>query len=159
MRVLPLVLVIICSLSTLSSMALKDQAIVLPLNDWPSQRLLSKIVGSKIEQLGYPVEYLPINSINQMAALRKGLVHLQVKVWQTYDDGAFIKAVKKGLIEDIGQHTAVGREDLWYPDYVEELCPGLPAWQALRKCASIFSGTNQSNKGITLGRGIIMMQV
>jgi glycine betaine/proline transport system substrate-binding protein len=48
-RVLPLVLVIICSLSTLSSMALKEQAIVLPLNDWPSQRLLSKIVGSKIE--------------------------------------------------------------------------------------------------------------
>ena len=83
-----------------------------------------------------------------MAALRKGLVHLQVEVWQTYDDGAFIKAVKKGLIEDIGQHTAVGREDCWYPDYVEELCPGLPAWQALRKCASIFSGTNQSNKGI-----------
>jgi glycine betaine/proline transport system substrate-binding protein len=63
-RVLPLVLVIICSLSTLSSMALKEQAIVLPLNDWPSQRLLSKIVGSKIEQLGYPVEYLSINSIN-----------------------------------------------------------------------------------------------
>ncbi len=128
-------------------MAVEEQAIVLPLNDWPSQRLLSKIVGSKIEQLGYPVEYLSINSINQMGALRKGFVHIQVEVWQTYADGDFIKAVNNGYIEDLGQHSAFGREDWWYPDYVAELCPGLPDWKALKKCAPIFSANKQHDKG------------
>ncbi|ALO34224.1 glycine/betaine ABC transporter substrate-binding protein [Colwellia sp. MT41] len=128
--------------------SLAKEAIVLPLNDWASQRLLSKIVGDKIEQLGYPVEYLVISSINQMGALRKGLVHIQVEIWQTYDDGTFAQAVKAGYIEDLGLHSALGREDWWYPEYVEQLCPGLPAWQALKKCAEIFSGDSQSSKGV-----------
>jgi glycine betaine/proline transport system substrate-binding protein len=144
-RVLPLFLLILISLRT---MAVEEQAIVLPLNDWPSQRLLSKIVGAKIQQLGYPVEYLPVNSINQMGALKKGLIHLQVEIWQTYKDGKFINSVNKGYIEDLGEHTAVGREDWWYPDYVEEFCPGLPDWQALKKCAEIFRGKDKSEKGI-----------
>ncbi|PKI14931.1 glycine/betaine ABC transporter substrate-binding protein [Colwellia sp. 12G3] len=120
----------------------------MPLNDWPSQRLLSKIVGAKIEQLGYPVEYLPISSINQIGALRKGFVHIQVEVWQTYDDGEFIKAVNKGYIEDLGLHSAFGREDWWYPEYVEELCPELPSWQALKNCTAIFSDDNHGTKGV-----------
>ncbi len=122
--------------------------IVLPLNDWPSQRLLSKIVGDKIEQLGYPVEYLPISSTNQMVALRKGFIHIQVETWQTYGDGEFSKAVSEGYIEDLGLHTAFGREDWWYPDYVEKLCPGLPDWRALKKCSELFSDDKHGSKGV-----------
>jgi len=122
--------------------------IVLPLNDWPSQRLLSKIVGDKIEQLGYPVEYLPISSINQIGALRKGVVHLQVEMWQTYDDGELSQAINKGYIEDLGLHRANGREDWWYPDYVEQLCPELPDWKALKKCSALFSDDSHGNKGV-----------
>lgn len=128
--------------------AFNEDVVVLPLNDWPSQRLLSKIVGDKIAQLGYKVEYLPISSSDQMGAMRKGFVHLQVETWQTYDDGEFSKAIKNGYIEDLGLHTAFGREDWWYPDYVADLCPGLPSWQALKACSKIFSEGRQNNKGI-----------
>ncbi|PKG81068.1 glycine/betaine ABC transporter substrate-binding protein [Colwellia sp. 75C3] len=145
MRVSLLFLLILVSLR---AMAVEEQAIVLPLNDWPSQRLLSKIVGAKIEQLGYLVEYLPLSSINQLGAMRKGFVHIQVEIWQTYDDGDFIKAVNKGYIEDLGLHSAFGREDWWYPEYVEELCPDLPSWQALKKCTAIFSDGNHGSKGV-----------
>ncbi len=129
-------------------MAFKEEAIVLPLNDWPSQRLLSKIVGDKIEQLGYPVEYLPISSINQIGALRKGVVHIQVEMWQTYDDGELSLAIDRGYIEDLGLHSAFGREDWWYPDYVEQLCPELPDWKALKKCSALFSDDSHGSKGV-----------
>lgn len=145
MRVLLAIILIHFSLNTHAS---AEDVIVLPLNDWPSQRLLSKIVGDKIEQLGYSVEYLPISSVNQMGALRKGLVHLQVELWQSYDEGHFGKAVKAGYIEDLGLHTAIGREEWWYPEYVEQLCPELPKWQALKKCAGLFSDDNKADKGI-----------
>ena len=127
---------------------LAKDPIVLPLNDWPSQRLLSKIVGDKIIQLGYPVEYMPISYINQIGALRQGYVHFQVEMWQTYGDGDLSQAIKKGYIEDMGLHTANGREDWWYPDYVEDFCPGLPDWQALKKCSDIFMDDDHGNKGV-----------
>jgi len=146
-RVLSLLLSLLL-ITALEAMATKEKAIVFPLNDWPSQRLLSKLVGAKIEQLGYPVEYLAINSVNQIGALKKGLVHVQLEVWQTYADGNFIKAVNQGHVEDLGRHSAFGREDWWYPDYVEALCPGLPDWQALKKCSKIFSNGRDDGKGI-----------
>ncbi len=135
-------------LLTFRAHSFTQDPIVLPLNDWPSQRLLSKIVGDKIEQLGYPVEYLPISSINQLGALRKGVVHIQVEAWQTYDDGEFSQVIKKGYIDDLGLHSAFGREDWWYPDYVEQLCPELPDWQALKKCSALFSDDSHGAKGV-----------
>jgi glycine betaine/proline transport system substrate-binding protein len=144
-RLFPLLLLLVFSVKVL---AFKDKAIVLPLNDWPSQRLLTQLVGDKIEQLGFAVEYLPINSINQLGAMRKGLVHIQVEIWQTYDDGEMSKAFEKGYIDDLGLHSAFGREDWWYPEYVEELCPGLPNWQALKKCSALFSDDSHGDKGV-----------
>jgi len=140
-------LFILLSLTTFLALA-SEKPIVLPLNDWPSQRLLSKIVGSKIEALGYKVDYLSISSVDQLGALRKGIVHLQVEMWQSFDDGLFMQAVAKGHIEDLGLHTAYGREDWWYPDYVAEQCPGLPDWRALNRCATLFSADGQSGKGV-----------
>jgi len=125
-----------------------EEAVVLPLNHWSSQQLLTKIVGKKIEQLGYNVEYLPMSSTLELGALRKGLIHLQVEAWQSHEDGPFMTAVNKGYIEDMGLHSATGREDWWYPAYVKEMCPGLPKWQALKKCSAIFAREGSGSKGV-----------
>ncbi|WP_440873701.1 ABC transporter substrate-binding protein [Thalassotalea sp. PLHSN55] len=125
-----------------------DSTIVLPFNGWVSQRILTKIVGNKISELGYKVEYLPINSIDQIGALRTGLVHLQIETWQNEGDGNIQIAIDKGLIEDLGTHSAIGREEWWYPKFVEKLCPGLPNWQALNACAEIFSNQTEPTKGV-----------
>jgi len=135
-------------LITFRAFSFAQPPIILPLNDWPSQRLLSKLVGDKIEQLGFAVEYLPISSINQLGALRKGIIHIQVEVWQTYDDGEVGIAFDKGYIDDLGLHSAFGREDWWYPEYVEQLCPGLPNWKALKKCSALFIDDSHGGKGV-----------
>ena len=145
MRVLLLILLIFTSTKLYSS---ADEPIVLPVNHWASQKLLIKIVGNKIEQLGYKVDYLPMNSTLELGALRKGFIHFQVELWQSHDDGPFMKAVSKGYVEDMGLHRAIGREDWWYPSYVKELCPGLPKWQALKKCSAIFSRQGSGSKGV-----------
>lgn len=142
MRVLAITVSILFSLAIFASSADK---IVLPLNHWASQQLLTKLVGNKIEQLGFAVDYLPIKADLQVGALRTGVIHVQVSVWQSQKDDDFTQAVKRGLVEDLGVYSAQGREDWWYPAYVEAICPGLPNWQALRDCAPLFG---KNGKGV-----------
>jgi len=139
---------IIISLIPIKLYASEEDTIVLPLNDWGSQRILTKLVGNKIKQLGYQVEYLPITSTLQLGALRKGVVHLQIELWQSHDDGDYFQAFAKGFIDDLGTHQAFGREDWWYPTYVEQYCPGLPNWQALKDCSAIFASETSQHKGV-----------
>ena len=122
--------------------------IVLPLNHWASQQLLTKLVGNKIGQLGFAVDYLPIKADLQIGALRTGVIHIQVSVWQSQKDDELRQAVKRGLVEDMGAYSAIGREDWWYPEYVEKLCPGLPHWLALKECASLFGKGGKDGKGV-----------
>jgi len=61
------------------------------------------------------------------------------------------EAKSKGGIVDAGDHSAVTREDWWYPAYVEDICPGLPDWEALNACAEEFSVPETAPKGRFLG--------
>ena len=51
----------------------------------------------------------------------------------------FARQIRRKNILDAGSHKAVTREDWWYPDYVAKICPGLPDWKALNKCAEKLS--------------------
>jgi len=127
----------------------KDKSsIILPLNEWASQRVLSRVVGNMIQQLNIPVQYQEIGVADQWGALRRGMVHIQIEVWQPSMAKPFEQMVDKGYISDLGTHKAVVREEWWYPDYVSDFCPDLPSWQGLNKCAAIFSANYQSNKGV-----------
>jgi glycine betaine/proline transport system substrate-binding protein len=125
-----------------------DKKVVIPLNNWTSQRVLSRVVGTLIQQLGEKVEYQNISAENQWGALRKGLVHLQVEIWQASMSKDFNKMVKYNYIEEIGTHSAIGREDWWYPEYVEKACQGLPSWQAMNACSHLFSNDSTNGKGV-----------
>ena len=61
------------------------------------------------------------------------------KVWEGAFGENFEKVVGEGCVIDAATHDAKTREEWWYPDYVEEQCPGLPDWKALEKCAAIFA--------------------
>jgi len=130
------------------SAASNNAVVVLPLNAWASQRVLTKVVAQKVENLGYKVEFVEIGSTDQWGALRQGIIHFQVEVWQSEQTGPFKIAVDKGFVIDVGSHQAVGREDWWYPEYVEKSCKGLPDWRALNECAAIFNGNKNTSKGI-----------
>lgn len=109
------------------------------INDWSSQIVLSKILGNIFRKMGYKVEYTQVSVDNQWGALSRGLEHVQVEVWEGTMSMMFNRMLRTGGIIDVGSYTAITREDWWYPSYVEEQCPGLPDWRALRDCASIFA--------------------
>ncbi len=56
-----------------------------------------------------------------------------------------------GQVVEVGDHDALTREDWWYPTYVEENCPGLPSWRALKKCAHLFAHKSTSPQGRYVG--------
>lgn len=119
----------------------------IPLNNWSSQRIISLALGQILSKYHYKVEFRNINSDDQWGALIRGVIHFQIEVWQPSMEGKFKEMIKRNVIVDLGSHRAKAREDWWYPDYVEPLCPGLPDWQALKRCSAIFAtGTNK--KGV-----------
>jgi glycine betaine/proline transport system substrate-binding protein len=107
-------------------------------NNWTSQIVLSRVTGEVFKRMGYPVKYLPSSISDQWGALSHGVGDVQVEVWEGTMADMFNRMVKDQRIVDAGAHSAVTREEWWYPDYVEEVCPGLPDWQALKECSSKF---------------------
>ena len=124
-----------------------DDPIIIPTHNWNSQIVMSHVVGKLFEKVGYNVEYTPTDSQAVYESVRLGDVTLELEVWEGAFGQSFNAALEKGGIVDVGDHDAVTREDWWYPIYMEELCPGLPDWQALNRCASQFATPETSPKG------------
>jgi len=121
------------------------------LNDWTSQLVLANVTGLIFETMGYQVGYVTKSSNAQWGSLRLGLSHVQVEVWEGTMAKMFNRMLDAKAIVDVGTHDAKTREEWWYPDYVEEQCPGLPDWKALKQCADLFITPESSPKGRYLG--------
>jgi glycine betaine/proline transport system substrate-binding protein len=113
--------------------------IKIAMNNWTSQNLLSKITGRIFEKMGYLVEYQVQDPYEQWGALNRGVVHVQVEVWEGTNAKLYNRMIKSGGVVAAGEHDAKTREDWWYPSYMEDVCPGLPDWMALKKCYAIFA--------------------
>ncbi len=125
-----------------------DDAIIIPTHNWSSQIVMSHVVGQLFEKLGCTVEYTSTDSQAVYEAVRIGDATIELEVWEGSFATSFNTALDKGGILDAGSHAAVTREEWWYPEYVEELCPGLPDWEALAACAQKFSRPDSSGKGV-----------
>ena len=128
-----------------------NKTLVLPLNKWSSQRVISIAMGQVIEEMGLQVEYRDIDATSQWGALGRGVVHFQIEVWQPSLAQPYEQMVKTGHIVELGNHLAKGKEEWWYPKYVEKECPELPDWRALNKCWRLFAKQSGSKKGTYLG--------
>lgn len=126
----------------------KLSEIAIPLNNWMSQRVLSYAIGDIVEQYGNTVTYHDMPAGDQWGAMQKGLVHFQIEIWQQSMAGQFNRMVANNLIADLGIHQVVVREEWWYPEYVEQVCPGLPDWKALDQCALLFAKEANPEKGV-----------
>lgn len=104
-------------------------------NNWSSQKVLARIAQQLLEKAGYRTRIVPSDSQGQFPAMGLGDLHLQMEIWEGTMHQNFIKEVKAKRMVDLGSHEATTREDWWYPEYVEEICPGLPDWKALNACA------------------------
>ncbi|WP_419902974.1 ABC transporter substrate-binding protein [Kiloniella sp.] len=125
-----------------------DKPIVIAINNWSSQIVLSEVYRSVLERVGYRVIFAPVDITEQWGALGRGRIHAQIEVWEGSQSHQLHQMLAKGLIVSAGTHRATTQEEWWYPIYVEALCPGLPNWKALRKCATIFEGSSDPEKGL-----------
>ena len=124
-----------------------DPPIVIATHNWSSQIVMSHVVGLMLEETGHNVEFTSTDSQQVYELIRSGQVTFELEVWEGAFGESFRSALELGGIVDVGDHNAVTREDWWYPLYVEELCPGLPDWQALNNCAEMFSTAETSPNG------------
>lgn len=126
----------------------RQKPVVIALNDWASQRVLSRVVGQLFNELSVPVKYQEITVKDQWGGFRLGVVDVQVELWQGSNVGQFNNSVRKGFIVDAGSHDATAREEWWYPAYVKPLCPGLPNWRALLSCPDVFASETSADRGV-----------
>ncbi len=55
--------------------------------------------------------------------------------------------LESGEVIDLGEVGIDAREGWLYPKHVEELCPGLPDWDAFLGCADIFATAETAPNG------------
>ena len=125
--------------------------IVIATHNWSSQIVMSYAVGQIFEYMGNNVEYVSTDSQAVYESVRLGDVALELEVWEGAFGVAFSEALEKGGLHDAGDHNAAPREEWWYPLWTKESCPGLPDWEALNACASLFATPETGDKGRFLG--------
>ncbi len=126
----------------------RAEPIKLVLSNWASQRINSFILGGLYEQQGYSVKYLELDVDSQWGALSQDEVQVQVEVWEGTMAEAFDNAVAAGGIADAGSYIASSREEWWYPSYIEEQCPKLPDWRALKDCIAFVNPRVPGSQGV-----------
>jgi len=127
--------------------AQSDDPIKIPLHNWSSQIVGAHILGKILNRAGYKTEFIPSDSQVVYTSMCEGDIDVVHEVWQGAFGVAFEKVVAEGCVIDAATHDATTREEWWYPSYVEKLCPGLPDWKALNKCAKLFATPETAPKG------------
>lgn len=116
-----------------------DQPIKLAINEWTGQHITTHIAGRMLEAAGYKVEYVTAGYQNMWDAMAEGDLDAAVEVWASNVPETYNQLHDAGKVEDVGALGLEAREGLVYPAHVAEICPGLPAWEALKDCAMQFA--------------------
>lgn len=128
-----------------------EQPIRLAINDWTGQQISTQLMGAVLTRAGYRVEYVDADYMDQLEAIQDGRIDVAMEYWSTAGMPALQAALETGKVTILGETGMIAREEWWYPDYVRELCPGLPDWRALNACAAIFAVPETAPKGRYLG--------
>ncbi len=110
---------------------------------------MAYVIGGIFESMGNNVEYVPADSQAVYESIRIGDVDISHEVWESAFGKSFTTALDKGGLLDWGDHEARTLEDMGYPNWVADKCPGLPDWNALKNadCAKNFVTPDSGGKG------------
>ncbi|APG89041.1 L-proline glycine betaine binding ABC transporter protein ProX (plasmid) [Sinorhizobium americanum CCGM7] len=124
-----------------------DQPIKLMIADWSSMLIDTEILNIILSTYGYNVEKVVADDSARYPGFESGDLTIALETWQTTQDEAFTASVATGKVLDMGELGPHAKEDWWYPAYMEEKCPGLPDWKALKDCAAAFAAPETAPKG------------
>jgi glycine betaine/proline transport system substrate-binding protein len=116
-----------------------EDPIIIGINEWTGQHISAYIAGHILEKIGYNVEYTTAAVFPMATALADGNITLGLELWDNNMGEWFPKLLDEGKVEDLGAVGLDAREGWLYPKHVEELCPGLPDWEAFLGCTDVFS--------------------
>lgn len=122
-----------------AEMGAANEPIKLAVNEWTGQQITTQIVGKILQAAGYKVEYVTAGYQNMWQAMSEGQLDAAMEVWGSNVTDQYRQMNAAGKIEDLGGLGLDAREGFVYPPHVAELCPGLPDWEALKKCAAVFA--------------------
>jgi glycine betaine/proline transport system substrate-binding protein len=118
----------------------------IPVYNVPDSDFIDYSFGQLLEKAGYKVEFVKIDYTAHFTALEFGDVDLSPAVWGTSKD-LIDKTLASGSVKNSGSLGVQTRESWWYPNYVGDLCPGLPDWKALKDPACIKALTTSTSEG------------
>ena len=116
-----------------------EDPIIIGINEWTGQHIASYIAGHILEKMGYNVEYKTAAVLPMGTAVADGNITLGLELWDNNLGEWWPNQLESGAVEDMGTLGLDAREGWLYPKHVEELCPGLPDWEAFVGCAEVFS--------------------
>ena len=116
-----------------------DEPIKLAVNEWTGQHITTHVAGQILERAGYKIEYIIAGYNPQFTALEDGTIHASLELWTSNVPDLWIEKRDQGSVVDIGGLGLDAGEGIAYPKHVEEICPGLPDWQALKDCGEAFA--------------------
>lgn len=116
-----------------------DEPIKLAINEWTGQHVTTHVAGQMLEAAGYKVEYVTAGYMNMYQAMADGDLHAALEIWSSNVSEDYAKQVDAGGVVELGDLELAAKEGIAYPAHVAEMCPGLPAWEALKDCAANFA--------------------
>lgn len=123
----------------IAAAAESDDPIRIAVNEWTGQHLSAYIAAELLQKMGYRTELVTAGGLPQFTALARGELHVNPEVWDNSVTDIYTNGLESGDLVNLG---VLGLEpaDGWiYPPYMEELCPGLPRYEALYDCAQAFA--------------------
>ncbi|MCP9483397.1 ABC transporter substrate-binding protein [Shimia sp. CNT1-13L.2] len=121
--------------------------IKIAINEWTGQHISAHFAGALFKELGHDVEFITAGAVPQIAALAEGSLHFQPELWTNNVGDIYPKAIESGDIKVVGGLGLEPQEGWIYPPYMEEMCPGLPAYEALYDCAQAFAAADTFPNG------------
>ena len=122
-----------------AEMGAVDEPIKLAINEWTGQHVSTHVAGEMLKAAGYKVEYVTAGYMNMYQAMQDGELHAALEIWSSNVSEDYAKRKEAGGVEELGDLGLAAREGIAYPAHVAEICPGLPAWEALKDCAAQFA--------------------
>lgn len=110
---------------------------------------IAYVYGGILQELGFNVEYLRIDYSAMIPAIETSDLDVTTSIWDTTTWPGVVSAVNDGTAVNYGSTGVAVEEGWWYPKYLEDLCPGLPNWEALKgeACIAALTTAETSPKG------------
>jgi len=119
-------------------------------NSWLNAKLNTAVARILLEEeMGYPVEVIPIDGGTQFPAMADGDVQASLEVWPSGRGDEIAEYTEAGKVEIGGELGVVGKIGWFVPSYLIEDHPELSTWEGLKipENVALFRTPETGGKG------------